>query len=122
MNYSYPYFGFPNYAKHFSSSAMPPYYYMPKYKPNYNMSQNAHVIHDKNSYSKKDYANPSNNQLIVKPNLNNNDSHYEKPIFSILGINLYFDDVLLICMIFFLYSEKIEDTYLLLALVLLLLS
>ena len=46
----------------------------------------------------------------------------EEPIFEILGIRLFYDDILLICLIFFLYSEGIQDTYLFLALVLLLLS
>jgi len=46
----------------------------------------------------------------------------EEPLFEILGIRLFYDDILLICLIFFLYSEGIQDTYLFLALVLLLLS
>lgn len=44
------------------------------------------------------------------------------PLFNLFGIQLYFDDILLICIILFLYNEKIEDNYLLIALVLLLLS
>ena len=46
----------------------------------------------------------------------------EEPQAMILGIRLFYDDILLICLIFFLYSEGIQDTYLFLALVLLLLS
>jgi hypothetical protein len=42
--------------------------------------------------------------------------------FQIMGITLYFDDILLICLIFFLYSEGIEDQSLFLSLILLLLS
>jgi len=47
----------------------------------------------------------------------NNDS-----IFEIFGIKLYFDDILLICLIFFLYNEGVQDQYLFIALILLLLS
>ncbi len=43
-------------------------------------------------------------------------------IFEIFGLKIYFDDLLLICMIFFLYQEGIQDEYLFIALVLLLLS
>lgn len=46
----------------------------------------------------------------------------EEPLFEIFGIQLFYDDILLICLIFFLYSEGIQDTYLFLALILLLLS
>ncbi len=43
-------------------------------------------------------------------------------MFELFGISLYFDDVLLICLIFFLYNEGVKDKYLFIALILLLLS
>ena len=46
----------------------------------------------------------------------------DSPIFEIFGIKLYFDDLLLISLIFFLYSEGVKDQSLFIALVLLLLS
>ncbi len=46
----------------------------------------------------------------------------DAPLFEILGIKLYFDDILLICILFFLYQEGIQDEYLFIALILLLLS
>lgn len=46
----------------------------------------------------------------------------EEPIFELFGIKLYFDDVLIIALIFFLYSEGVQDNFLFIALVLLLLS
>lgn len=42
--------------------------------------------------------------------------------FYILGIKLHFDDLLLICLLFFLYSEGVKDEWLFIALLLLLLS
>ena len=45
-----------------------------------------------------------------------------KEFFEILGIKLYFDDILLICLIFFLYNEDVHDEMLFIALILLLLS
>ena len=41
-------------------------------------------------------------------------------VINLFGIQLYFDDILLICLILFLYTEKIDDTYLLLSLIMLL--
>lgn len=46
----------------------------------------------------------------------------EESLFEIFGIKLYFDDILLVCLIFFLYDEGVKDQYLFIALVLLLLS
>jgi len=42
--------------------------------------------------------------------------------FEIFGLTLYFDDILLICLLFFLYVEKVNDNLLFISLVLLLLS
>lgn len=42
--------------------------------------------------------------------------------FEIFGLKLYFDDVLLICLIFFLYQEGVQDQELFICLILLLLS
>ncbi len=50
------------------------------------------------------------------------DSINDKPLFEIMGIKLYFDDILLLCLIFFLYQEGTDDSFLMIALVLLLMS
>lgn len=65
--------------------------------------------------SKKD-TNENSNQKKIPPKANND------TIFEIFGIKLYFDDILLICLIFFLYNEGVQDQYLFIALILLLLS
>jgi len=46
----------------------------------------------------------------------------ESPLFNIFGINLYFDDILLICLILFLYDEGVDDEWLYIVLILLLLG
>ena len=46
----------------------------------------------------------------------------DEPMFEILGIKLYFDDILIIALIFFLYTEGIEDNFLFISLILILLS
>ena len=42
--------------------------------------------------------------------------------FEIFGLKLYFDDILIICILYFLYTEGVQDQELFLCLILLLLS
>ena len=42
--------------------------------------------------------------------------------FEIFGLKLFFDDILIICILYFLYTEKIKDEELFICLILLLLS
>lgn len=46
----------------------------------------------------------------------------EEPIFEILGIQLYLDDIIILGLLFFLYQEGVEDEMLFIALILLLLG
>ncbi len=48
--------------------------------------------------------------------------YYDKPIFELFGIKLFFDDILIISLIFFLYNEGVKDQSLFISLILLLLS
>ena len=48
--------------------------------------------------------------------------YHDKPIFELFGIKLFFDDILIISLIFFLYNEGVKDQNLFIALILLLLS
>lgn len=64
--------------------------------------------------------NPSSN--MVKEKIEVEKEETEKEIFELFGIKLYFDDILLICLLFFLYKEGVKDQYLFISLVLLLLS
>lgn len=54
--------------------------------------------------------------------LHQEDRKDDEKYFEILGLKLYDDDILLLCLIFFLYKEDVKDPYLFIALVLLLLS
>ena len=46
----------------------------------------------------------------------------EDNCFEIFGITLHFDDILLICLLLFLYNEGVNDKLLFIALIMLLLS
>ncbi len=47
---------------------------------------------------------------------------FDDYFFEIFGLKLYFDDVLIICLLFFLYQEGVNDQELFISLILLLLS
>lgn len=99
------------------------YYYYPYYR--------------KNNYIKKDddiskYVQNSNNKIYTKTetneqNLNdkNKSSRFnsdEEPFLDIFGIKLYLDDLIILCLLFFLYQEGVKDEILFISLILLLLS
>ena len=65
------------------------------------------------------YKTKSNKEL---PKKNNSKSNTDNYFFELFGLKLYFDDVLLICLIFFLYDEGVRDNELFISLILLLLS
>lgn len=49
-------------------------------------------------------------------------NNIEEPIFEILGIELYLDDIIILGLLFFLYQENVEDEMLYISLILLLIS
>ncbi len=72
------------------------------------------INEDKEDCKKDDTLNTTNSQTRG----NSTDS----PIFEIFGVKLFFDDILLISLIFFLYNEGVKDQSLFISLILLLLS
>lgn len=128
----YPYFGFPNFRRPY------PYY------SNYSNLHNLNVSSIKNvqspcspkETSKKEQgnfacsSNSSNlSNLSTKDSITHkkteecdSDRDSSEECFEIFGLKLYFDDLLIVAMLFFLYQEDVKDTYLYIALILLLLS
>ncbi len=107
MMFNPPFFGSPFYRR------MPPPYYgvpRPDIEPVENSSEKAEP--------------PSNSCLDnSKDSTEKRDcSDYDSQVLNIMGITLHFDDILIICLLFFLYSEGVQDEMLFIALVLLLLS
>lgn len=111
--FRFPFFYQPNYYRnHFSNS----HFRNPKGSPNWQLNSSETTstdFHTKNSTSS-----------IPEDKKNNSKSHVsdETYFFELFGLKLYFDDILLICLIFFLYQEGVKDDELFLGLVLLLLS
>ena len=130
---SYPYFGFPFFRRNF------PYKYnIENQKPNINgihsnlsspitNSTNDYVSNALNKTNFKDNNNDKNENLKsnvkyeynTKEKISTNNSSY---LLDLFGLKLYFDDILLICLIFFLCNEGVKDDELFIALILLLLT
>lgn len=100
----------------------------------YNRYYPYYPYYRKNSYFKKDDIIKDIEDESKKPdvkihneveNNENKSSRFdidEEPFLDILGIKLYLDDLIILCLLFFLYQEGVKDEILFIALILLLLS
>lgn len=106
----------------FFSHFFPNYYARYPYRPNNYHRKN---MNNTNTFSNsKSYSNNSNTYHKtneVKPS-HEPSSQNDDTLFEIFGIKLHQDDLLLIGLIFFLYTEGVKDEFLFIALILLLLS
>lgn len=123
MMYNYPFFSFPHSRR---------YAYHPNYVNHFNnitpissMQNPNHHSFDSNQQNKKEenHSKKAKTGFSFLDNfLHQEDRKEDEKYFEILGLKLYNDDILLLCLIFFLYKEDVKDPYLFIALVLLLLS
>lgn len=95
----------------FPGYGFPFQYYRPYSKNNYYTNYNSHTPPSDPVIQPKEAVPPSKSQ---KPS--------DQVWFDLFGIKLYFDDVLILSLLFFLYKEQVKDEGLFLALVLLLIS
>ena len=87
------------------------YYNAKKIKEDENFDENSNEELDKNSTTRSNSSST------------NNSRNYDKqPYINILGIDLFSDDILILCILFFLYTEGIKDEMLFICLILLLLT
>ena len=90
--------------------------------PTYNAYSKTNSKQISNNYNSSKSKSSSYKSNISKPKKEKAKQQESPPLFSFFGINLYFDDVLILCILFFLYNEKVNDPYLFFTLVLLLLT
>ena len=98
----------------------------PRYLPYYNNYYNPYYYNNFNHS-----VNNQKDSTTVTCSEVNNKSHYHKPKpqnvndtvwLDLFGIKLYFDDVLILSLLFFLYKEEVKDESLFISLLLLLIS
>ena len=95
----------------------PPYRFSPFYRRNsYNSNTKINENLNKSPSDKSEKTSDTNEKK------RNSNRYADNPIFELFGIQLYFDDFLLISLIYFLYSEEVQDQFLFIILILLLLS
>lgn len=101
-----------------------------------NMFFKSKKVYKNNFYNPQNYKTQNNTKEHLHYNIEKKQEPIETPpeqtsknsqynddvLFEILGLKIYFDDVLIICILLFLYQEGIQDEYLFIALILLLLS
>lgn len=97
-----------------------PHYYR-KYNPIYppNINRNNHQTIKTQNEKHNTYSKNKNPERVTEINAQEDNDDI---IFEIFGIKLHSDDILLICLIFFLFKEEVNDEYLFISLILLLLS
>ena len=110
--FRYPFFYNPNYYNKF--------YNQKGYKPTEpSILQNKTVENTSTNLDNNINCSSNTNKQNTSINDNNISQDY---FFELFGLKLYSDDVLLMCLIFFLYEEGVKDDELFLSLILLLLS
>ena len=96
------------------------------YSSNNNTNRNSRRSSLHNNIMKTTSDNRNNNYEESNKNFskskNSKNDDYDNEIIEILGIKLHQDDILLICLIFFLYQEGVKDEFLFIVLILLLLT
>ena len=116
MMYNYPYIGYPfnkNYYRYFNQKPNSDYYN--------SINKNTTYLSQSNSYSLNEKVS-NNDDIAYSTKRSNNEKKSNSEYIDIFGIRLHFDDILLILLIYFLYSEGVKDFGLFITLILLLLS
>ena len=84
-------------------------------KPNFHITQ-------KNNRPFRPIQNVSNPSLLNSSNSKSSSQNDDRDFFDIFGVRLYMDDLIIIALLYFLYSEGVRDYELFISLILLLLS
>ena len=92
-----------------------PYYYNNYKRPQYLYHNNV-PLPPHNPHS------PNQNSVPKKEDPEPKKAESSEYFFELFGIKLYYDDILIICILFFLYKEEVKDFELFLSLIMLLIS
>ena len=100
---------FPNFSYYYPYNQNLAYY-----NKRYNKMNNYSSFYSEKNESQKQSCQIENRNLATDYNI--------KPIFEIFGLKIYMDDILILCLLYFLYEENVKDELLFIALLMLLLS
>ena len=121
--FQYPYYKYYNQNKHINYNNN--YTNSPNSKLNETSPTATNAIKKENTEEKS--SSVKSNRSYSIPNLPfsfnfNGLSNTNNSIINILGLELYLDDIIILCILFILYKEEIKDEILFIALILLLLT
>ena len=86
------------------------------------VNQNTPETKASNNSNNSRNSNNSCNSINFNNSNDSKNTSNEEFFIELFGLRLYFDDILLICLLFFLYNEGVQDDELFISLILLLLS
>lgn len=121
MIYNYPFYGYSRryyrYPSHSSQS------FQQSYPQSVTNKRDSYPHNLQSQFNTSNRTNPNKTNVHEENDMQEERKNSsENVFFELFGIKLYFDDILLICLIFFLYNEGVQDQYLFIVLILLLLS
>lgn len=102
-------------------------FYRNYYNPNYHYMLNKHNQSNPNMSNYYNYENSFNQKKEIDLNQNRRKreqsrSQKKEPLFELFGFQLFLDDLIILGLLFFLYNEGVNDEFLYIILILLLLS
>ena len=115
--FRFPFFYHPNYYNNRLPSSK-----FGNFTDNGNMASYASHNQGSNSNDSAEHVPNHFSYEEKKNNPKSNSKDEDNYFFELFGLKLYLDDILLLCLLFFLYQEGVKDDELFLSLVLLLLS
>ena len=132
--FRFPYWGYPYYYNYYSRYSNNNHSTTDSFGKSSNLNKNKKNANNENqkinNIQNKSTLNlqaNKNTSITTKKNISSNTSNSryslnneDSPIFEILGIKLYSDDIIILCLLFFLYKEKVHDEILYIILFLLL--
>ena len=101
-------------------------FFLPNFRYNFRQKNNSNPYPPKsspisNNGLKENFDNYTKNDNFLNKTTKNSENESDF-LSNLLGIKLESDDLIILCLLFFLYKEKVDDTYLFIVLILLLLS
>lgn len=99
-----------------------PFFGFPYQYPYYNRYYNNYKYYNSNINKNNNDANDTDKEIEESSVQARDNNNCDKPILNFMGIKLFLDDIIILGILFLLYTEEVKDEMLFIALILLLLS
>ncbi len=99
-----------------------PFFGFPYQYPYYNRYYNNYKYYNSNINKNNNDDNDTDKEIEESSVQARDNNNCDKPILNFMGIKLFLDDIIILGILFLLYTEEVKDEMLFIALILLLLS